>query len=303
MNSVHADIISQSWVADGIFADDCTAIPIGYSGTPVSYPTDSLWADGMNSFVAGISAGVHAYGQKLASNKGATKTPVGSSSWLALDANANHPDLLMEEGAFAVGWASSDVQFYPESEWKRQLDTEAAMQNTKIAILSHTKFASGGNGTDNYGKPVTYWQALWYSLASFLLGKNDVADNAYFMFFSQADAYGKLDWYDEYDIDLGEAVSSYTVSVVGGANVYWREFEGGYVVVNPTANNVSAFTLPQDTRRRTHDNLSASVDTLSIIPSGTNINIDGHTGSIFLKAVVNPSDTTPPAAPSGLSVS
>jgi Rne/Rng family ribonuclease len=61
---------------------------------------------------------------------------------------------------------------------------------------------------------------------------------------------------DEYDkIDLGRALGSYTVTTIGGVNIYSREFEKGYVYVNPTANNVASVTLPQASRQLTHGNL------------------------------------------------
>jgi hypothetical protein len=38
-------------------------------------------------------------------------------------------------------------------------------------------------------------------------------------------------------------------------NIYSREFEKGYVYVNPTATNVASVDLPQASRQITHDNL------------------------------------------------
>src|SRR6266513_1635117 len=109
-----------------------------------------------------------------------------------------------QAGAFAVMWGPSDVQFFPESDWKRQLDTMTAIRNSKVAMLSHTRLwqvPGMDTGTDNWGRPVTYWQTLWYSLGSFLLGKNG---NAYFMFHDSGGGrtsephlhrdVGQLDW-------------------------------------------------------------------------------------------------------------
>src|SRR5262245_59938044 len=162
----------------------------------------------MNSFSAGITAGVRAFGQKLWCNKGDTRSAAGFAAWQALDASATPPDVLMEEGAWAAAWGAA-VQFYPEADWKRQVDIMGAIQKSKITLLSHTQLSPGGSGTDNYGRTVTYWQALWYSLGSFLLGKNDTLNNAYFMF-NGAGEYSKLWWHDEYDrIALGRAVGGY----------------------------------------------------------------------------------------------
>ena len=159
----------------------------------------------MNSFVEAITAGLRGVGQKSWCNRGATRMLEGSAAWRALDAGANPPDVLMEEGAFAVGWGPAAVQFYAESEWKRSVDTMGAIRNSKVAMLSHTKLSEDQTGTDSWGQPVTFWQTLWYSLGSFLLSKNDDLGNAYFMFHGSS-GYNKILWFDEYDkIDLGKA--------------------------------------------------------------------------------------------------
>src|SRR5689334_18820808 len=209
LTAVQADIVNQPWVADGIFADDCAALPtqVGYSGTSVKYPTDAAFSAGMTSFVGAITTGLHGVGQKLWCNKGETRSAIGSAAWLALDASASPPDVFLEEGAFAVMWGPRSVQFLSESEWKSQIDTMAALKNTKAALISHTQLSAGQSGSDNFGNPVTFWQTLWYALGSYLLGKNDVLGNAYFMFHGGDSDYNKIIWYDEYDkIDLGKAL-------------------------------------------------------------------------------------------------
>ena len=71
-----------------------------------------------------------------------------------LEVRSHEVPVVLEDGAFAVGWGAA-VQFFPESDWKRQVDTMAAVRNSKVAMLSHTQLAKGEAGTDNYGKPVT----------------------------------------------------------------------------------------------------------------------------------------------------
>ena len=297
VTAAKADIVDQPWVADGVFVDNCLTFASAgaYSATSSWYATNAAWSNAMNSFASAITAGMRGYGQKVWCNKGDTRSAEGSEAWLALDADANAPDVLLEEGAFAVGWGS-DTQFYPEADWKRQVDMMRALTTTKAALMSHTKLSEGQSGTDNWGKPVTFWQTLWYSLGSFLIGRNDVLGNSYFMF-NGGSGYNRLWWFDEYDkIDLGKALGAYTVSTIGGVNVYSREFENGYVYVNPTANNVASVTLPQSSRQLTHDNL---LSTPSSIPSVTTISLDGHTAAVLLK-VPAVADTTAPSVPGGL---
>jgi hypothetical protein len=281
VTGVKADIIDQPWVADGVFADNCLTLAAagGYSATSAWYSTNAAWSTAMNTFTSAISAGLHGYNQKLWCNRGSTSFTDGAAAWLALDKSANAPDVILEEGAFAVMYGAA-VQFFPETDWKRQVDTMGAIRNSKVAMLSHTQLSPDQSGTDNWGQPVSFWQALWYAMGSFQLGKNDALGNAAFMF-NGGSGYNKIWWFDEYDkIDLGKALSPYSVTTVGGVNLYWREFEKGYVYVNPTTNNVAALPLPQPVRQLTHGNLLSSVSSL---PSVSTISLNGHNAAFLLK--------------------
>ena len=190
----------------------------------------------MQSLVTGLESS----GQKMWANRGQTSSQGGFADWLALDQSGNAPSVVMEEGAFAVEWGdTSDTQFYPENGWKRQVDLLGMIKYSRIAYLSHTNLDEAEVGVDTSGKPVTFWQSMYYALGSYLLGKNDLLNNAYFMFHGNT-GYGKILWFDEYDqIDLGRAMGHYQISDMNGDNIYWREFESGYVYVNPTQNDVN----------------------------------------------------------------
>ncbi|HEX7952951.1 MAG TPA: putative glycoside hydrolase [Burkholderiales bacterium] len=282
LTAVDTDIVNQPWVADGVFADNCVTLATAglYNETPSAYPTNAAWAIAMNDFAGAVTAGAHRYGQKLWCNRGETRNEDGHAAWIALDRSASPPDVLLEEGAFAVAWGPWAVQFYQESEWKRQVDTVAAIRNSNVAVMSHTKLLEDQAGTDNWGQPVTFWQALWYSIGSFLLGKNDVLRNAYFTFAGGL-GFSRLWWYDEYDrLELGKAAGPYFVTTAGAANIYWREFEKGYVYVNPSPDDAIAVALPQAMRQLTHDNLSVPPDQLPLV---TEIQVNRHSAAILLK--------------------
>lgn len=411
LTATKADIVDQPWVADGVFADNCIAVNFGpYTAVPAKYPNTATWNAAMNSFAEAISAALRGFGQKIWCNRGETRLLEGSAAWRALDASASPPDVVMEEGAFAVGWGSAEVHFYDEAEWKRSVDTMGAIRNSKVAMASHTKLAEGAAGTDNLGKPVTFWQALWYALGSFLLTKNDDLGNTYFNFHGP-DGYSKIWWFDEYDgINLGKAamktraeetapsiayagpwahggsdrpwsggsaahstaagaqatfsftgtsvgwigargpqtgiarvfldgalvaevdtyknteeiqaklfsrtdlapgnhtltieatglknaastdsyvvvdafeVNSYAVTTAatadGAANVYWREFEKGYVYVNPTPHDIASVPLPQPGRQLTRDNMSSAPESIPIVNA---IALSSHHAAIVLK--------------------
>ena len=299
---VKADIIDQPWAADGVFVDNCLTLSAagGYSATAARYPSNAAWSSAMNAFTGAIASGVHAYGHKLWCNKGDTASAEGFAAWLELDNAASPPDVLLEEGAFAVKWGNGATQFFPEASWKRQVDIMGALQNSSVAMLAHTDLYEGQSGTDNWGRPVSFGQTLWYALGSFLLGKNDERGNAYFTFVDGS-SYNKVLWFEEYDrIDLGRALGAYRVTSIGGVNVYWREFERGYVYVNPTANDVLSVALPQASRLLTRATLTSLVDAL---PLASTIALPGHHASFLLKTGETPAaDTQAPTVPTGLAV-
>ena len=300
LEAVKADIVNQPWVADGVFADNCpTFAGAGsYSAAPAWYSTNAAWSAAMNAFVGAITTGLHAAGQKLWCSKGYTGTTEGRNAWISLDVSANPPDALLEQGAFAVQWGNATTQFYDETTWKQQVDILGAIKKSKVAMLSHTKLLEGQSGVDNLSKPVTYWQTLWYSLGSFLLGKNDELNNSYFMF-SGGSGYNKIRWYDEYDkIDLGKALGPYSAPTATSPHVYWREFEKGYVYVNPSAVDVASVTLSRAARQLTHDTLLSARDAIASVNS---IALKSHEAAILLKADVTaaPASITQ-AAPAGV---
>src|SRR4030095_6047725 len=99
---------------------------------------------------------------------------------------------------------------------------------------------------------------------------------------------------------LAKPLSTYTVSSVGGVNVYWREFEKGYVAVNPTANNVATLALPQPVQQITHANVLSAICTLRVF---TSIPLPGHNAAILVKAGSGGgtgADTSAPSVPAGL---
>ena len=300
VEGVKADIVDQPWVADGVFVDNCLTFSAagGYSASASRYPSNATWSAAMNAFTKGITQGAHAHGQKLWCNKGDTASAEGVAAWLELDAAASPPDVLLEEGAFAVKWGNGATQFFPEANWKRQVDVMGAMHSTSVAMLAHTDLYEGQSGTDNWGRPVTFGQTLWYALGSFLLGKNDQLGNSYFTFVDGG-SYNKILWFQEYDqLDLGRAMGAYRVSSVGGVNVYWREFEKGYVYVNPTATDVAAIALPQAARQLTRELLGEVLEALPIV---TAIPLKGHHAAFLLKTTETPAtDAQAPSVPTGL---
>lgn len=327
LEAAKADIvINRPWVADGIFADNCTTLHHPEFGTyssstdplnhpnpgaiPDTYRDNTTWSPAMTSFARAITAGLHANTpnpQKLWCNRGDSRLPDGSAAWQALDASANPPDAIMEEGAFAVNFGNSAVQFMVEGaesnldplqhQWKSQVDTINAVRNSKVTAVSHTKLAPPASrnldsncGVDNYSKKVCYWQTLWYSLGSFLISKNNSLNNAYFNFYGNSESADQIWWYDEYDkINLGKALEFYGWQTFnnGSTRVFSREFEKGYVYVNPigctdTSCDVASVPLLQPSRQLKFDNINSPPDSIPVVNA---ISLNSHNAAFLLKTI------------------
>jgi len=274
------DFVGQPWEADGVYSDLTLAYNGGsVNGTPVLYQTNAAWSSAMNGFLNAVTAGLYAAGQKYAGNRGLTAFDDGKSAWIALDALSTPPDAVLEEGGFVTLWGS-DASFKPEYRWKNQIDTLASINNSKVLHMSHVRTNSpDGSCTDNYGDTITFWEALWFAMGSFCLGKQD---NSYFMM-RYTSGYVPFDlYYPEYDkIDLGVAMAGYNVTNYSGINIYWREFSYGYVYVNPTNYDVSSIPLPESCKQRTHENLSVPLENLS---NTNTISLKGHRAAILYKS-------------------
>jgi len=271
------DILGKPWTTDGIFVDNVGALDNHMYGYNTKYDTNAKWAPAMNSFVEFITDRLRAQGQKIWTNRGmAWNTPDGPPAWKALDDSGHAPDGVMEEGAFV----NSGSGFAPEWMWKNEVDILQETHHSSVVMLSNTDLAVGASSGG-----VSFYQTLYFALGSYLLGKNDVDHNSYFCFFttSQGGNYeGTVQWYDEFDhIDLGPAMGNYQVSRVNGNNIYWREFQKGYVYVNPTAADVSGITLAGSSKVISHDTLYSNFASL---PSVSTISLNSHNAAILFKS-------------------
>lgn len=285
------DLVDTPWKADGVFVDGCIVDGGRHVlnsldlARPVAYKDALSWNNAMNTFVMAITTALHAKGQKVFGNRGNSRHQAGYDAWIALDSASNSPDIVMEEGAFAVAYGDkSDVQFYSEEDWKRQVDVVGRLQHSRVALLSHTDLSpEQPAGQDNFGTPVTIWQTLWYSMCSYHLARKDRPNNAYFMFGGKT--FKSLWWFDEYDrIDLGMALGSYQVRSVEETNIYLREFEKGYIMVNPTLKGVLSVPLPVSCVQLTHENINTDLNSLTSIDS---VDIPAHHGVVLFKKKTN----------------
>jgi len=286
------DLANQPWTADGVFIDVVGPRRLSINKMPVKYKSDAEWFSAMQKFFNAITIGLKEKNLKLWGNTEYMITQFDVEAYISLDKSANPPYALMNEGAFAVGWGSEDVQFYPEAGWKRQVDLLSKIHNIKLLYSSHTDLEKGQSGTDNWGNPVNFWDVFWYAMGSYHLGKNTIDNNCYWEFHESSN---KVNWYDEFDyIDLGSALGKYKITNYNGNNIYWREFGKGYVYVNPTIYNVSSISLPKKCKQLSHNNINKDPATLASINT---INLKGHRAAFLLKETYDDDKPFPALAP------
>jgi len=139
-------------------------------------------------------------------------------------------------------------------------------------------FAGSGlaamEGADANG--MTGWDALWFSLTSFLLGFDDVTRNGFLSFTVWKT--GEYHYFDEFDpryLHLGKAKGPCEKR---GA-CYYREFDDGWVVVNPTGEAASNVSVPQaQARVVTHANFRDCSRT----PLVARFDLPAHRGVVLL---------------------
>lgn len=269
-----ADIVNQPWKQDGIFADRCDATET--ITRQVKY-TSATWPAAMTGFIAAITKGMGP--QRIWANTGQTAVSGGPAAWLATDTSANPPDAVLEEGAWAIKWGapSPGVWFYTESVWKQQVDLMGQIHHSKTVWESHANLTqTGPSGKDQNGNPVGFWDAFWYSMCSYLMGKNAVDNNSYFVY---EEVPGQVIWYPEWSLDIGDPTGPYAMATIGSAHVYSRPFTKGMVYVNPTTATATVpLTAPGSVVNHTNfTNPPAAVSSFSLPANRAVIVLPGTT--------------------------
>ena len=260
---------ASDWGADGIFSDHCFAELAGTPVAPLDYPDHATWNTAMNTFLSNMTACINTGGYLFGANRNGSELSYNKTAWQDLDDAANPPDLVLDERSFAIGSGGGDVYFYPAYKWLSSIETLSSIENSDVFTTSSTDLAEGASGTDNWGKSVDWIDILWFAIGSYLIAQTD---KTYFYFrgdglYSDSDPY-----WDEYTyLELGNPVGGYYVKAVDGINLYMRQYDLGYVIVNPqgsvspsTATDLSNVDYSTDLglsgtfREITHANMATS---------------------------------------------
>lgn len=254
LESVKTDLIGKSYTTDGWFADTQFSIifddlnnntVVSIDGIPANYTTNTLWMNAINGFVEYIAEGLVGEDLLYMANRGNSSRPAGKTSWQDLDSRDHTPRYVLEEGAFVVRYGSiSDSQFFTGTLMANQLATISSITKSYVVMqcgsdLTSTT-ATGFDGTHNF----QFWDAFYYGLGAYYLAKKP---GDLFAWTVGVNCYNSVGfWFDEYDagdggnLDFGSALGSYTTIYVSNGSrsvpLYKREFEKGYVFLNPNTN-------------------------------------------------------------------
>ena len=150
--------------------------------------------------------------------------------------------LIPNTGAFTTSWDTTDYASPPASSRRA---SPTLVRRRRLAALDEPVLSLVGEHKiiilQNYlGAPDDLATRLYY-LANYLLVRGDRSYLDYF-------AAGPLEWYPEWDIDLGAPVTTAaTVADLAAGGAYEREFAHGWAVVNPTA-TAATLTFPASAR-------------------------------------------------------
>ena len=289
IEAIITDNVGQSFTADGVFSDHVEARITGYTDSSPDGHTNTTWNTAMNLYITAMTEALHDEGLLFAGNRGPLRweDEIAYDAWLAQDQSAYPMDVALDEAWVADSSGTGDVQYHNPDQWVILVNTLRDMDNTKVCVFAHTDLEPGESGTDNYTDSFTFWDALWYSMGSYLIGKNELG-NSYFNFqgrggTSDGKDYNAPDvYYDEYDyLDLGAAVGEYTANYDGNNDIFMREFANGYVFVNSGIANDASITLPEDCREITHATITTAWENLDV--SAATFSLDRHRAKIFIK--------------------
>ena len=279
--------------ADGLFSDN-TSFQIAWAGQwrmedqpeqadfPTPFYTEGKWRHDLwkDAFFRFLGTAVPA----LASNQLKLVLNVGHlgrdpESWGQLDALPHPPYAAMEEGGFVCPWGG-DQKSFKFWDWEQKLVPFSQLRHLKVLMCNHAgPFA--GQGLDAMdsadGNGMTGWDALWFSLTSFLLGFDDVTRNG-FMNFSIW-GYSEYHWFDEFDpryLHLGKALGP----LGKRGQVHFREFEDGWVAVNGQTTAAFGIKVPAGSVRVLDHH---SFKSWEQAPQVASFDLPAHRGVVLLR--------------------
>ena len=207
---------SLSYGYDGVFLDQCTTTPLGYSAMPAKYAGNyGLWRSDINGLINYMKGQLP------------TALLITNSIWqgqtYCANASPNPIDDNQEDGTEIEGFINANGIGPTESEanWLKEVMIVKKLGDAGKIVLART--AVGATDTNSPKR------LFAYSLATCLLGKS--GSSAYFAFVSYKTEAGFTSDYvrSVYNLPLGDPTGVYYQMGVA----YRRDFTNGKVIVNP----------------------------------------------------------------------
>ncbi len=187
----------------------------GARDTAIAELGGQTYIEAWQAFMTDFNAALAAAGLALIPNTGSFTT-----SW-------DTTDYSLTAGVFVEGFA--DPTFAP-ADWQRSMNQILALAGQHKIVIAQNYLDASSNVA-----------VRLYYLANYLLMRGDRSYLDYF-------AGGPLEWYPEWDVDLGAPVKTgATVADLAMGGAYEREFANGWAAVNPTASAVT-LTFPSTAR-------------------------------------------------------
>lgn len=247
------DITFQEWRADGVFIDElglCNEgkLKRGPRYVPVKYSNCQSWNKNRSDFIARVSTPLQQNNQLVMVNIGQTRNEDGAEVWRELGQRNAAPDIMHEEGAFAVTWGKGVVQLWPVEKWRQQIDLPSSVSRS-VAVISQIELAPGQRGVSWSGETVSHSQIMRFATGSYLLARNASGPTTYFFFNDNrqtSEGYNKLISTERYDkFDIGVPVAKYEKKLPD-QHLYSRKYTKGYVYVNPSKEKIAGIKAESD---------------------------------------------------------
>jgi hypothetical protein len=281
--------------ASGIFAD-CTGYRVtntdrwfhedhvgdpSYQDHPADYYQNTaydhdLWKVHMNEFFGRAVPALESRGLYLVPNFGHMATH--QEYWTELGSQPHPPNAAMEEAGFVKSYGNETFNYH---EWPQKLSAMSSLQNLAVLMTCHGKQLDQAEGLERMDlvgtDGATGWDALWFAMTSFLLALNQDQTNGYLGFTIWG--YCEYHWLDEYDpqyLHLGNPVGTHFQE----GDLFFREYEDGWVVVNPTTKDTSDVAVPGGEARVLSHETFKNADGA---PAVNRFDLPAHRGVVLLK--------------------
>ncbi len=236
------DVVFPTWGADGILIDEIAFCKYQIferepKRVPAKYSNCQSWNKDLSNFIVQVSAELQKNGQQVMVNVGNSHA-TGSGTpeaWQELSQRSSAPDMMLEEGAFAVDWGKGDVMYWPVKSWQQQINLPSSVSR-QVVMISTTDLAPGQRGVSSDGEQVSHSKIIRFATGSYLLARNANGPTTYFRFADDQDNPTSPDRlksakrYDEFDI--GVPIAKYDKKLPD-QDLFFRKYTKGYVYVNP----------------------------------------------------------------------